>query len=162
MSVNLSARQFRLSALADEISAALAEAAVAPSTMRFEITETLLMQVPEAVARLKRLGAKIAIDDFGTGYSSLGILHRIAVDNLKIDRTFVAALGRTPQDSALVTAVIQLAKALGLEVIAEGIETAEQLAVLRRLGCDYGQGYFFARALPAAELGRLLESDPRW
>ena len=135
---------------------------MAPSTMRFEITKTLLMQVPEAVARLKRLGAKIAIDDFGTGYSSLGILHRIAVDNLKIDRSFVGALGRAPQDSARVTAVIQLAKALGLEVIAEGIETAEQLAVLRRLGCDYGQGHFFARALPAAELERLLASDPRW
>ena len=162
MSVNLSARQFRLSALADEISAALAEAAVPPATMRFEITETLLMQVPEAVARLKRLGAKIAIDDFGTGYSSLGILHRIAVDTLKIDRTFVAALGRTPQDSALVTAVIQLAKALGLEVVAEGIEIAEQLDILRRLGCDCGQGHLFARALPPEELGRLLESNPRW
>jgi diguanylate cyclase (GGDEF)-like protein/PAS domain S-box-containing protein len=162
MSVNLSARQFRLSALPEEIAATFAEHAVAPATMRLEITETLLMQVPEAVGRLKRLGTRITIDDFGTGYSSLGILNRISVDGLKIDRSFVDALGRTPGDTALVTAVIQLARALGLEVTAEGIETAEQLALLRRLGCDYGQGHYFARPLSADDLAAMLAADPRW
>jgi EAL domain-containing protein (putative c-di-GMP-specific phosphodiesterase class I) len=113
----------------------------------------MMMEAAEATSAilraLKELGVKLAIDDFGTGYSSLGYLKRFPVDLLKIDRTFVAGLGRDPEDTAIVHAVVRLAHTLGLQVTAEGIETAAQAEDLRATGCELGQGYLFARPLPA-------------
>ncbi|TML08411.1 MAG: EAL domain-containing protein [Actinobacteria bacterium] len=105
---------------------------------------------------LKSLGVRLAIDDFGTGFSSLAHLRRFPVDTLKIDGTFVAGLGSAPQDASIAAAVISLAHALDLTTVAEGVETEEQLSILRGLGCDLGQGHFFARPAPAAEALRLV------
>ncbi|HEY3080240.1 MAG TPA: EAL domain-containing protein [Chloroflexota bacterium] len=153
VAVNLSVRQFQHPALVDEVATVLRETGLDPRCLSLEITESMMMEAAEAtnaiLRGLKQLGVKLAIDDFGTGYSSLGYLKRFPVDVLKIDRTFVAGLGRDPEDTAIVHAVIRLAHTLGLEVTAEGIETAEQAENLRATGCELGQGYHFARPLPA-------------
>jgi diguanylate cyclase (GGDEF)-like protein/PAS domain S-box-containing protein len=154
--VNLSARQIAQPHLVDQVVAAMAAAGIEPSALCLEITETALMSDPAAGLRvlqdLSRLGVELAIDDFGTGYSSLSYLKRFPVDVLKIDRSFVDGLGDDPEDTAIVTAIISLARALGLQVVAEGVETRRQLDELRRLGCDRGQGFMFARPRPAALL----------
>jgi len=164
MSVNLSARQLQHPHLVDEVAAALEETRIDPGTLRFEITETVVMQdAPSTLAKLealKRLGVHLAIDDFGTGYSSLGYLKRFPVDTLKIDRSFVNGIGRDVEDTAIVRAVITVAKSLGLAVTAEGIETETQLGELRSLGCDRGQGYLFARPVPADRIPPLLAAAP--
>jgi sensor c-di-GMP phosphodiesterase-like protein len=116
----------------------------------------------DALGRLSKLGYQIAIDDFGTGYSSLAYLRTFPVDLLKIDRTFVTGLGTNAQDTAIVTAVMAMAGSLGLAVVAEGVETAEQLAELRRLGCSMAQGHHMAPALPLDEALDLLASAPTW
>ena len=107
---------------------------------------------------LKALGVRLAIDDFGTGYSSLIYLKRFPVDELKIDRSFVDGLGRETEDTAIVTAIVQLAGAVGVQVVAEGVETDEQRDILLALGCRLGQGYLFAPPLPAS--GLLVQDDP--
>ena len=109
-----------------------------------------------ALKRLTTLGTRLAIDDFGTGYSSLSYLRRFPIDVLKIDQSFIRNLCNDPNDAALVSAIIHLGKSLGLNVIAEGIETAEQLAFLKAHHCEEGQGYFFSKALPADAFARLL------
>jgi diguanylate cyclase (GGDEF)-like protein/PAS domain S-box-containing protein len=155
VSVNLSARQFRDPGLLEAIRAALADARVAPSLLRFEITETTVMQEPERAAvllgSLKDLGVTLSVDDFGTGYSSLAYLKRFPIDVLKIDRSFVRDLPRDTEDLALCRAIISLAQALELEVVAEGIETAEQAQALTAIGCRFGQGYYFGRPVDPAE-----------
>jgi EAL domain-containing protein (putative c-di-GMP-specific phosphodiesterase class I) len=113
-------------------------------------------RVVEQLHILKQLGIRLAIDDFGTGYSSLSYLRRFPVDVLKIDKAFVGALAGGPEDAALAHAIIRLADTLDLRTVAEGIETTEQLAELRRLNCDLGQGYLFARPLPSEAMGELL------
>jgi diguanylate cyclase (GGDEF)-like protein/PAS domain S-box-containing protein len=160
MSVNLSTRQFLEPTLVEDVRAVLRQTGVPPETLKLEITERVVMEDAETTTAtlrdLKALGVTLAIDDFGTGYSSLSYLTRFAVDILKIDRRFVAGIGRSAEDTAIVEAVIAIARTLGISTIAEGIETAGQLAHLRGLRCDCGQGHFFAPPLPAGELADLL------
>ena len=115
-----------------------------------------------ACCEIKRLGVRLLLDDFGTGYSSLGHLRRFPLDVLKLDRSFVAGMGRDETDTAIVVATRQLARALGLVVVAEGVETREQLASLQAIGCEYAQGYYFARPLTRAKVDRMLTADPPW
>ena len=169
VSVNLSARQFRqgreLCALVRDV---LAQTRLAPERLELEITESVLMERPDdAVATMRELaslGLTLAIDDFGTGYSSLSYLKHLPVKTLKIDQSFIAGLPHDAEDLAIVTAVVALARALGLSVVAEGVETNEQLACLRRLGCNEIQGYLACRPVEPAEFLRRLErgglSDP--
>jgi diguanylate cyclase (GGDEF)-like protein len=162
MSVNLSARQFSQPGLVDEVHELLASTGLDPATLELEITESVVMDESEAgiqrLHTLRALGVRLALDDFGTGYSSLSYLRRLPLDVIKIDRSFVAGLGSPETAEAgganlpIIQAVIALAHGLGIEVVAEGIETAEQLELLRQLGCDRGQGYLFSRPLPAADL----------
>jgi EAL domain-containing protein (putative c-di-GMP-specific phosphodiesterase class I) len=139
---------------------AMAETGIDPATLCLEITESAVMESGSATTAqlraLKSLGIRLAIDDFGTGFSSLAHLRRFPVDVLKIDGTFVAGLGHEPQDASIAAAVISLAHALGLDTVAEGIETEEQLTILRSLGCDLGQGYLFGRPAPIEETVHLL------
>jgi EAL domain-containing protein (putative c-di-GMP-specific phosphodiesterase class I) len=160
VSVNISARQFRQPELVDTIRRAVAEAGIAPHYLGVEITESALVDDPEAaamtLARLKDMGLTISIDDFGTGYSSLSYLKRFPIDCLKIDRTFVRDIATDPDDAAIVTAVIQMAKSLKLHVIAEGVETEDQLNFLRERGCEGAQGYYFAKPLPPDQVAGWL------
>jgi diguanylate cyclase (GGDEF)-like protein len=166
ISVNLSARQLQQPGLVEEIAAVLRETRLEPGALRLEITETVVMHdAPATLAKLealKALGVQLAIDDFGTGYSSLGYLKRFPVDTLKIDRSFVKGVGKNVEDSAIVRAVITVAKSLGLSVTAEGIENADQLEQLRALGCDHGQGYYFAKPMPSDRLPALLATTRPW
>jgi diguanylate cyclase (GGDEF)-like protein len=160
VSVNLSARQLQHPALAEEITAILQATSLSPACLKLEITESAMMQEADTTIRtlrkLKHLGIQLAIDDFGTGYSSLAYLKRFPIDILKIDRSFVDQLGQNAEDTAIVQAIITLARTLNLCVTAEGIERADQLDMLRVLGCDHGQGYFFARPLPKDQLTSML------
>ena len=160
--VNLSARQFNDPELVGTVSRVLEETALNPRWLTLEITESTAMDNATATAaaleELHRLGVGVAIDDFGTGYSSLSYLQRFPVDYVKVDRSFVSGLGGDPEASVLVKGMIDLAHALGLETIAEGVETAEQLELLRAMGCDVGQGYYFSEPLPAKAADTLLEN----
>jgi diguanylate cyclase len=155
IAVNLSARHFRNTNLAHELTDTLARNGIAPTELCLEVTETTLMRDVEAtvaaITALKRLGFEIAIDDFGTGYSSLSYLQRLPVDVLKVDRAFVSGLGEHHRDSAIVAAAVAMAHALDLLVVAEGVETDEQLAAVRDLGCDLVQGYLFSRPIPPVD-----------
>ncbi len=166
LSVNLSARQLSEPRLVEEVASALRDSELNPAHLTLEITESVLMQdvvtTTQALRQLKGLGVRLAIDDFGTGYSSLSYLKRFAVDTLKVDRSFVERLGQDCQDSAIVGTVISLAKTLNLSVTGEGIETAEQLAELRALGCDQGQGFYFTRPLPVDQAQDILARQPGW
>jgi diguanylate cyclase (GGDEF)-like protein len=164
MSVNLSARQLQDPGLVMAVENALAESRMDPACLKLEITETVVMQdapaTLETLHALKALGIQLAIDDFGTGYSSLGYLKRFPVDTLKIDRSFVHGVALDTEDTAIVRAVISVAKSLNLSVTAEGIETDAQLTSLQELGCDRGQGYLFARPLAAGPLREALNAIP--
>lgn len=159
MSVNLSAVQFRrgnLGNLGEVVQAALTRYGLSPSGLELELTESILLQDCEQLRQLKELGVKLSIDDFGTGYSNLAYLQRFQVDKLKIDQSFVRGLGDNPQNQAIVTAIVQMARSLGLHTVAEGIEDEAIRQLLVELGCDQGQGYLFARPLPAAELNSFV------
>jgi diguanylate cyclase (GGDEF)-like protein len=160
MSVNLSAKQFQNPKLVEEITDALTMSGLDPACLKLEITESVVMQdVPATLAKLhelKDLGIRLAIDDFGTGYSSLGYLKRFPVDTLKIDRSFVKGLSHEGGDSAIVRAVVTVAKSLNMDVTAEGIETDQQRLELKALGCDLGQGFFFGRPTTPEHLKPLL------
>jgi diguanylate cyclase (GGDEF)-like protein/PAS domain S-box-containing protein len=151
MAVNLSAMQFRRAGLIETVSGALERSGLPAHLLELELTESILLQDVEnnleMVRQLKSLGVRLSIDDFGTGYSSLSYLKRFAVDRLKIDRSFVRDISTDPDDAAIVRAVIQLARSLRLGIIAEGVETQEQLAFLREEGCDEMQGFLFSRPL---------------
>ncbi len=158
--VNLSARQFRSPTLVEDVARALEETGTAPSSVELEITENIAMEDTSSalgtVKELKRLGVQICLDDFGTGYSSLSYLTHFPADVLKIDRSFVGRIGGKPEDTLLLPAIINLGHDLGLKVIAEGVETSEQLALLRRMGCYFAQGYYFSKAVPAEKANALL------
>jgi EAL domain-containing protein (putative c-di-GMP-specific phosphodiesterase class I) len=164
MSVNLSARQLQHPDLVEDVAQVLRETGIDPGALRLEITETAVMHdapaTLEKLEALKKMGVQLAIDDFGTGYSSLGYLKHFPVDALKIDRSFVRGVGRDVGDTAIVRAVITVAKSLGLSVTAEGIENEEQLEQLHSLGCDRGQGYYFAKPIPGDRIPALLAAPP--
>jgi diguanylate cyclase (GGDEF)-like protein/PAS domain S-box-containing protein len=156
VAINLSARQLRLAGLPGQIAAVLQDSRLPAALLEFEVTETMAMENPERASRLlgelRDMGIALAIDDFGTGYSSLAYLKRLPFDHLKIDRSFVAGIAHDPNDVAIVRGTIALAHSLGLAVVAEGVETAEQLALLKSAECDEFQGFHFSRPLPADEL----------
>jgi diguanylate cyclase (GGDEF)-like protein/PAS domain S-box-containing protein len=160
VAVNLSARQFSAADLLPGIEAALNDTGLDPSCLELELTESLFMSditpAVELLHRMKSFGVKLSIDDFGTGYSSLSYLSRFPIDVLKIDRSFVADITHDANDAAIVDSIIALAHNLRLSVIAEGVETADQLDYLRHQGCDEMQGYYFSRPLPAHEFEQLL------
>jgi diguanylate cyclase (GGDEF)-like protein len=160
MSVNLSAIQFKRGNVEQSVERALTESGLAPALLELELTESILIQniesVLTSVRRLKQLGVKLAIDDFGTGYSSLSYLKRLDIDKLKIDQSFVRDLASDPDDAAIVRAIIQMARSLNLQTIAEGVETEEMRSQLRAFGCDAAQGYLYSRPVPAQDIERLL------
>jgi len=166
ISVNLSSKQFGQPDLVAQIQEIVGESGLQMQHLKLEITESVLMNNAEAAAamltQLRELGIRLSIDDFGTGYSSLSYLHSFPLDTLKIDRSFISRLGSAGEDSEIVSTIMTLARNLGMEVIAEGVETAGQLAQLRVLSCDYGQGYYFAKPLTADAAEALLEQSPHW
>jgi diguanylate cyclase (GGDEF)-like protein len=158
--VNVSARQLADPSLADSVAEALAASGLPPERLCLEVTESVVMEDAErsiaALESLRGLGISVALDDFGTGYSSLSYLRRLPIDGLKIDRSFISGLGHEAEDESIVASVIELARALGVEVTAEGVETPEQHARLRAGGCDTMQGFLFARPQPAADVAALM------
>jgi diguanylate cyclase (GGDEF)-like protein/PAS domain S-box-containing protein len=165
MSVNVSPRQFQNDRLATEVAEALRLAGIPPQSLILEITESMFLQDTDAVVRtleqLRALGIRIAIDDFGSGYSSLNYLQRFPVDILKIDRSFVSGGDEGTGDRSIAEAVIQIGRALQLKTVAEGVETGDQWAALRGMGCDLGQGFYFARPVSAGHIEALLADIER-
>jgi diguanylate cyclase (GGDEF)-like protein/PAS domain S-box-containing protein len=164
MAINLSARQLAQSDLVDRVADALERTGAPPAQVCLEITESVLMAETtiEAIDALRALGVRLSIDDFGTGYSSLGYLRRFPVDSIKVDRSFVDGLGTEAEDSAIVAAVVGLGHALGLSVVAEGVETELQLAELGGLGCDRAQGFFFSPPQPADVFASVVANSRHW
>jgi EAL domain-containing protein (putative c-di-GMP-specific phosphodiesterase class I) len=163
VTVNLSARQFQEHDLVDSIGAVLAETGLPPGSLTLEITESGLMQRTAGtigrLGALRDLGVHLAIDDFGTGYSSLSYLERFPVDILKIDRSFISAVSTTGERSAIARAIVDLGRTLGLQVVAEGIEEADQAAWLVSLGCPFGQGYLYSRPMGVDATEAFLAAD---
>ena len=166
LSVNLSPRQFRQTDLVERIGVILAESGFEPSSLRLEITEGPLMADPRASVRkfeaLRRLGVHLYIDDFGTGFSSLQYLHELPIQAVKIDRSFVAKVNSGNGQGEVVASIVTLAHNLGIEVAAEGLETSDQLQCLRKLRCEYAQGYYFSRPLDSDHTRQLLASRRHW
>jgi EAL domain-containing protein (putative c-di-GMP-specific phosphodiesterase class I) len=160
ISVNLSPRQFADSGLLSQVAAALDATGLPSELLIFEITETMVMEdlsgAREVMKKLNRLGVRLAIDDFGTGHSSLAYLKQFPVHEVKVDRTFVQGVAESPVDSAIVRAVIDLANAMGIAAVAEGVETESQAAGLKGLGCQIAQGFYFSQPLRARDFDELL------
>jgi diguanylate cyclase (GGDEF)-like protein/PAS domain S-box-containing protein len=160
VSVNMSVVQFRQKGLGEKIRAILREYEISPANLELEITETAVMQDADAAIALlnevKEMGVRIAMDDFGTGYSSLSYLKLLPIDKLKIDQSFVRDIVHDPDDAAIVSTIISMARNLKLRVVAEGVETDRQLAFLNQHGCDYGQGYYFTAPVPPAEFSAYI------
>jgi predicted signal transduction protein with EAL and GGDEF domain len=165
IAVNLSPHHFRGQDLAARIEGILAETGTPPQRLGVEITESVLLHDPElaieTLRRLRALGVYIALDDFGTGYSSLSYLRRLPADALKIDRSFLAEIASEPSAAALTASIVAMGIALGLRVVAEGVEDERQRELLRAWGCHEAQGFLFARAVPADEAERLWAAAPR-
>ena len=166
MSVNVSAKQLLQPHLVDEMSKLLRETALPPEALKLEITESAVMADPAAAAEMlqhiKSLGVRLAIDDFGTGYSSLSYLHRFPLDTLKIDRSFISGAAEGSEGMEIARTIMPMAKNLRLDVVAEGVETIEQVGLLRRLQCKYAQGYYFSKPLAPEEVPPLLAEEPSW
>jgi diguanylate cyclase (GGDEF)-like protein len=163
LSVNLSAKQMSQTDLADQVKRALEASRLKPHCLKLEITESVVMEHAEAATtmfrQLRALGVQLSIDDFGTGYSSLSYLHRFPVNYLKIDRSFVSRMTDANDNAEIVRTIVTLARNLGMEVIAEGVETQEQHEQLKALGCEYGQGYLFSRPVDTAAVPTLLAKE---
>jgi EAL domain-containing protein (putative c-di-GMP-specific phosphodiesterase class I) len=163
LAVNLSARQFMHRGLIQAIRDIVDDTGIDPGLLEFEITETALMQhggqTLETLGQIYGMGIRLSIDDFGTGYSSLAYLKRFPVRKIKIDRAFVRDLESSSEDQAIVAAIMALAGSLQMAVVAEGVENDAQLALLRRAGCQYAQGYLFARPVEASAVPALLTRD---
>jgi len=166
MAVNLSARQLLHPGIVADVEDALTAAELPGNRLHLEITESAVMEngrgAVDTLCRLKALGVRLSVDDFGVGYSSLSYLHRFPVDVLKVDRSFVAGLGSAGECGDIVRAIVGMAHGLGLDVVAEGVETPEQLAQVRALGCDYAQGYLFSRPVSGDQAGALLGEGTAW
>lgn len=166
MSVNLSGKQVAVPSLVSDIKDILEETHVDAKHLKLEITESAVMENADLAARLlkrlKALGVQLSIDDFGTGYSSLSYLHRFPVNTLKIDRSFVGRIGEAAENIEIVRTVISLAENMGMEVVAEGVETLSQLTQLRKLKCQYGQGYLFSRPVAADSVSEWISKKPHW
>ena len=162
--VNMSSRQFADPDLLAEIGAILQHTALAPSSLKLEITESAFIHdihaAQDTLERSQQLGIEWSLDDFGTGFSSLSHLHRLQVDTVKVDRSFVSRLEDDPRGLEMVQAIVTLAHNLGMDVVAEGVETPEQAAHLLALGCEYAQGFYFSKAVDAAEASRLIAAQP--
>ena len=160
MSVNLSARQLARSDLAETVDDVLGRTGFEGSCLALDVTETVYVKSLEgntgALDRLRGAGVKVSIDDFGTGYSSLSYLKRLPADAVKIDKSFVGGLGEDVEDTAIVRMIVELAHTLGMEVVAEGVETEEQAALLKEMGCDFGQGFYFSKPLPPEDVPEFL------
>jgi EAL domain-containing protein (putative c-di-GMP-specific phosphodiesterase class I)/GGDEF domain-containing protein len=163
ISVNLSPRQFQDSGLMSQVAAAIDSIGVPPELLIFEITETMIMDdvsgARDVMKKLSQLGVRLAIDDFGTGHSSLAYLKHFPAHEVKVDRAFVQGIGESRVDSAIVRAIIDLAAAMGISAIAEGVETVDQVAELKMLGCQVGQGFFFSHPLRAPEFENLITRE---
>jgi EAL domain-containing protein (putative c-di-GMP-specific phosphodiesterase class I) len=163
ISVNLSCRQFSQPGLVDQVACILEETGLAPENLKLEITESAIMEDAEGalsmLRRLKNKGIKLSIDDFGTGYSSLSYLQKFPVDTLKVDRSFISGMNLNEENVAIVRAVLVLAKSMGLEVVAEGVEEPEELNLLKGLDCEYVQGFYFSRPLDTDSACKFLDTD---
>ena len=166
VSVNLSIRQLLQPNLAQQVIAILKETGLGPGDLEFEITEGIMMGDTQAamvfLTRMHELGVLLAIDDFGTGYSSLSYLKKMPLDRLKIDQSFVRDLVTDRNDAAIVKSIITLGRQFHLHVVAEGVETQEQMNFLRVNGCDEIQGYYFSRPLPADEFAQFIGTSRSW
>lgn len=166
MSVNVSAKQLLQPHLVDEMNKLLRETVLPPEALKLEITESAVMADPTAAAemlqQIKSLGIRLAIDDFGTGYSSLSYLHRFPLDTLKIDRSFISGSGEGDDGMEIARTIMPMARNLRLDVVAEGVETLEQVGLLKKLQCKYAQGYYFSKPLAPEEVPALLSGDPIW
>jgi EAL domain-containing protein (putative c-di-GMP-specific phosphodiesterase class I) len=161
MAVNISAMEFRDDRFLDNVFAILKKTGFDPGSLQLELTESVLMKRADTAAavlqKLKTMGVQVAIDDFGTGYSSLSYLRKFPIDTLKIDQSFVRQITSAPDDTTIVTAVISMGRALHLRVIAEGVETQDELAFLQAHECHEAQGYYFSRPVPPDEFAKLLK-----
>jgi EAL domain-containing protein (putative c-di-GMP-specific phosphodiesterase class I) len=165
MAVNLSPRQFADPHLLADIDLALFSSGMSPVLLQLEVTESMVMRnVARAVKVLDAIqsrGIRLAIDDFGTGYSSMSLMKQFPIDTIKIDRSFVRDLPQDTEDCAIAEAIISMGKALGMTIVAEGVETADQLAFLREHACDEMQGFLFSKPVTAQQMTVLLRSPPR-
>jgi EAL domain-containing protein (putative c-di-GMP-specific phosphodiesterase class I) len=164
--VNLSIKQFAKPGLDARLAELLAATGFPPERLSLEVTESIIIDQPEAAKTvldsLKRLGLKVHMDDFGTGYSSLSYLHQLPLDGLKVDRAFVSRMDLDDRSRQLVRTVLQLARSIGLVAVAEGVSTPAQLAELRQLDCDFGQGFLFSAPLDGDAMGRMIAANPQW
>ena len=165
MAVNVSSVEFRNEDFLEGVRAILEETGLSPDYLGLELTESVLMQHAEftvpVLKKLKAMGVRLAIDDFGTGYSSLSYLRQFPIDTLKVDQSFVHGISADTDDATIINAVINMGGNLKHRVIAEGVETVEQVAFLQAHGCDEGQGYYFSRPVPASQFAKLLEAGTR-
>jgi len=156
--------QFRQAAFVDVVAGALAASGLAADRLELEVTERTVMHDAEihlgTLSALHRMGVELSLDDFGTGYSSLAYLKRFPVGKLKIDRSFVSDLDVDADDRAIASTIVSMGRNLRLTVLAEGVETEQQLDLLRKMGCDMAQGFYFSRAVPADQMARLLGEQP--
>ncbi len=166
MSVNLSGKQFAQVNFVEQVKQILLETNCNPHSLKLEITESTLMEGGESAVKmleeLRKIGIELSIDDFGTGYSSLSRLHQLPINTLKIDRTFVMGMSANSENIEIVRSIVSLGHNLGMDIVAEGVELSEQSIILKQLGCEYGQGYLFAKPMDSQAIAKLIATTPHW